>query len=1094
VARQNVPLIAFNRGLIDPKALARVDLDRARLSAEVMDNWLPKTQGAMTIRPGTKFFGSSINDTGAEYLEFVAATDDVALLELTNQKMRPWIGSDAHSVSLLGRPLVDTTLTLSDTGWTNASTGGNLAQSVLAQDTVPAMEADTTDGVTVSAGAEQSGAEAGWRAFDDDVETRWEPGTTDTGTWWVKVNYGAGNTKQLKTITIRASHVAEDLANAPSKWRLQGNDVDTGDGWTTEVDTGEIGSQTGWSVSESRTFEDTGFTDTGGNAWQFWRLQFKTVDGGTEPKIAEIENFLGAVSSQAEFGGAGLTLNPTSIGALAKATKQVNVDTGDQSIEHSLAINVTTGPVILRVGSSAGNDDLISETSLGTGRHNLAFTPSTVFHVTVQSDFLGDRTVGSLTIGDSGTVELTTPWTATDLDNIRYDQSADVIFTDCKNVRPQRIERRGTGRSFSVVDYAPTNGPFRAAASSSAKLSVSQLYGNTTMNSDIPFFRAGHEGALVRVFHSGQSGQWPLGALDAVTDAIEVTGITDTGTAGANRDRRISVSVSGTYTGGFVVQKSFDGPETGFKDTDLNDTGTATGGALDFDDPDNNIKVYYRVKLNSYTSGVAIVDITYGGGGITGTGRITSFNSNTDVDLEVLSRFSDTGGSDSWQEGSWSTLRGFPTSVALHDGRLFHASGANLFGSVSDDFENFDDTTVGDAAPLNRSLGSGPVDNVFYLVSLLRLVVGTTGSELAVRASSIDEPLTPSNSSAKGFSTRGSMNLRALKLDTQALFVQRSKKRVFVIGFADGTGALGDYRSSDLTVLVPDLLSAGVKSIAVQRQPDTRIHCVLGDGTVGILTYEPDEDVVSWSTWSTDGTVERAMVLPGESEDAVYYHINREINAVTKRYLEKWAMESETTGDTGLTFLSDCAASFTDTGRTILLTGYEHLAGEELVVWADDTGQTNAGKDLSPDVNGVQTRYGVDTGLGFMVVGENVHHAVGGLPFTANFRSAKLAYAAQAGTPLGQYKNIAQLALLLHQTHNNGVFVGSDTGRLDAMPRVNDEGATVDIDKIFAQKDDQAFPFAGEWDPDARVHIRAKAPRPATVLGYVPNIDTQEKV
>ena len=126
MARQNIPLLSFNRGLISPKALARVDLDRTRLSAAVMTNWLPKTQGAMRIRPGTKYLGSSINDTGATWIEFAAATDDTALIELTHRKMRVWI-SDA----LLGRPKVDTTVALSDTGWSNNLTGGALLTSAI---------------------------------------------------------------------------------------------------------------------------------------------------------------------------------------------------------------------------------------------------------------------------------------------------------------------------------------------------------------------------------------------------------------------------------------------------------------------------------------------------------------------------------------------------------------------------------------------------------------------------------------------------------------------------------------------------------------------------------------------------------------------------------------------------------------------------------------------------------------------------------------------------------------------------------------------------------------------------------------------------
>ena len=129
MARQNPPLLSFNRGLISEKALARVDLDRTRLSAEVYNNYLPKTQGSMIFRPGTKFKGNSLNDTGAEFVEFVASTDDVALCELTNGKMRVYLGSDAHNLSLLARPNVSTTLTIQDTGWDNNSTGGAVSYS-----------------------------------------------------------------------------------------------------------------------------------------------------------------------------------------------------------------------------------------------------------------------------------------------------------------------------------------------------------------------------------------------------------------------------------------------------------------------------------------------------------------------------------------------------------------------------------------------------------------------------------------------------------------------------------------------------------------------------------------------------------------------------------------------------------------------------------------------------------------------------------------------------------------------------------------------------------------------------------------------------
>ena len=1326
MSRVNVLFPAWNRGLVSAKALRRVDLDRTKLSAEVMTNWLPSTQGSMALRPGTKYFGSSYSDTGAQFIEFVGSTDDVALPELTHNRMRIWLGSDAHALALLSRPKVDTTVTLSDTGWDDASTGGG--SSVAAVDQIPAMTAATTNGVTVAASSEQASFPA-WQAADDAAASEWRSTSVGPPHWW-KVDFGSGNTKRVRTYTVRVANAAGQLDNAPTAWTLESNDVDTGAGWTVE----DTRSGQTWSIGETKQFTDTGFTDTGANSRRYWRLNISALNGDSEAVLSEVQllSDTGAAGSSDKviFAAGGATLNAAAIGALAKATKGVIVS--DTGTEHSLAIRVTRGPVTLRVGSTAGDDDYISETAIGTGYHNLAFTPTTNFHITLQSDATVARIVSSLTIGDSGTVEITTPWEAADLDNIRYDQSADVVYVDCDGVRPSKIERRGTGRSWSVVDYAPDNGPFLSAASSSAKFSVSHFYGNTTLSSDIPFFTPDHVGALVRIFHEGQGGQWALGAEGAKTDTIEVTGISDTGTANANSERRIVFSVAGTYAGRIVVKRSVDGKDLGFKPISGNlgggavtasDTGTFT---KTIDDPDDNVKVWYRAEFGDtgpgtgYTSGTAIVTATYAGGGITGIARITGYTNNQSVQIEVLRRFSDTGPSDNWQQGYWSEARGFPTAVALHGGRLAHAQGGSMFLSVSDDFENFDDTVDGDAGPIVRTLGSGPVDSIQYLVSLLRLIIGTEGAELTLRSSSIDEPLTPDNSSAGAFSTQGSANLRAVRMDNRAIYVQRSRQRVFMVGAGTQGAAFGDYEGFELTLLVPDLLSAGVVSIAIQRQPDTRLHCVLANGKVGLLTYEPQEEVICWTLWETDGTVEKAMVLPGVGEDAVYYHIRRMIGdgndqytkallqfegvdggttildgsvggsshswtaagnahtdddeskfgdasgvfdgtgdyvstpdssdfafgsgdwtvdfrfnciagggaglcgqcdntvsaastsflvqkssgnvivaqvavgstfftvtgttqftgsvntgwhhvafvrsgstlklfidgvqeggdvAITgsvndsasvlavgtegaytaapwngwidefrlsvgiarwtssftpptapygaiKRFLEKWAMESECQGDTGLTWLADCAVSYTDTGRATLLNGVAtHLVGESVIAWGSlDTGSTPH-VDLSPGYDSLQTTWTVDTGGDVQLTGltEGVHHAVVGLPYTANWKSTKLAYGAQAGTALAQVKRVAQVAFVLHQSHNAGLRFGGDTGHLDPLPRMID-GATVDADHIFPTLDLGAVPFPGTHGTDERFHMRAQAPRPVTILGTVPSVQSNERV
>jgi hypothetical protein len=1109
MARENVPFLSFNRGIISPKSLARVDLDRTRLSAEIMTNWLPKTQGAMSLRPGTKYFGSSLRDTGAEFIEFVASTDDVALIELTDDTMRVWLGDDAHALALLSRPKVDTTLTLTDTGWSNTSVGG--ASAISGVDVLPIMTGYTTAGVTVSASSEINATRVAWRAADDIFNTSgnfWQ--SVDSNPAWWKVNFGAdtGNRKAIAGYSISGDGDIADVNYLPKRWELITANWDTG---TFAIDTGKWtledaqSAEINWVAGEKRLYNLPG-ADTGTvEPRRYWRLSFKENNGAPQFLVGEFEFFSVAQAQQAALFGTKRILNATSIGAHARLEKHVIVS--DTGTEHALAIDIEHGPVTLRVGSSQRGADYIAETTLGTGYHNLAFTPLGNFYVTLQSDALTNKIIRSFAMSDSGTVELTTPWTAADLANIRYDQSADVVFVDCADVRPSRIERRGTGRSWSVVDYAPNNGPFLGDASSTAKLKPSFFFGNTRITSDLPFFTPDHVGALLRIFSNGQSGIWRLGAIDAATDTIEVTGIGDTGTPTTTNERRLTISVSGSYTGGIAIERSFDGPEVGFKPAPSNfgaDTGIDTGTfSRNIDDQDDNIKVWYRARLETWSTGVAVVNIHYGNGGVTGIARVTDYNSNQEVEVEVLSRFSDTGASADWQESYWSDHNGFPTAVALHGGRLAHAQGGSVFLSVSDDYDNFDEETTGDAAPIIRTLGSGPVDSIHFLVSLLRLIIGTTGAEIMMRSSSLDEPLTPTNSSAGTFSTQGSTSLRAVKMDNRAIFVQRSGQRLFMIGAGSQGSTFGDYEAQELTLLVPELLQAGVVSIAVQRQPDTRIHCVLADGRVAIFTYEPGEEVQCWTLWESDTgsspTVEKAVTLPGTNEDAVYYHVRRTINGTTQRYLEKWAKESECNGDTGFCFLMDCAITATDTGRALTFNQAAlHLAGRSAIAWGDlDTGTTPY-VDLSPDVSGTQRRYAVDTGgdvdLTAYGATHGVHKVSVGLTYHANWKSAKLSYAAQAGTALAQMKRSDKIAFVLYQTHNRGLLFGSDTGHLDPLPQVSDGGAVVDPDKVFESFDQAAMPFPGLWDTDSRMYLRAQAPRPCTVLAAVPTVKTSEKV
>jgi WD40 repeat protein len=97
--RQSVSLATFNRGRVSALALARNDIDRVAMSAEVQTNYVPRVLGSMMLRPGLQYIDSTLSDNPAHHLPFVFSTDDQALIELTNESMRVRVGETVISRS-----------------------------------------------------------------------------------------------------------------------------------------------------------------------------------------------------------------------------------------------------------------------------------------------------------------------------------------------------------------------------------------------------------------------------------------------------------------------------------------------------------------------------------------------------------------------------------------------------------------------------------------------------------------------------------------------------------------------------------------------------------------------------------------------------------------------------------------------------------------------------------------------------------------------------------------------------------------------------------------------------------------------------------
>lgn len=761
--------------------------------------------------------------------------------------------------------------------------------------------------------------------------------------------------------------------------------------------------------------------------------------------------------------------------AAAGRRQQVTVAGGDQNKEHALRIIVTKGNVTFRCGSTSGGEEYVAETSLGVGTHSLAFTPTGDFYIQFTSLTQHSAKVDSCTVEAAGAMELPTPWVEADLGYVRYDQSADVVYLACDGYQQRKIERRAA-RSWSVVLYAPETGPYRLPNTSTLRLTPSAITGDITLTASRAFFKSTHVGALFRLTSTGQKIQATITGEDQWSDPIRITGISS--------QRVMQVTRTGTFSATLTLQRSVGAPGAW---VDVNDYTTA--GTSNYDDGLDNQIIYYRLgcKTGDYVSGSVDIEMVFASGSLTGVVRVTGFTNSTSVSAEVLTALGGAAATEDWREGEWSDRRGHPSALVLYEGRLWQAGKGKIWGSVSDAYEDYDPETEGDSAPLNRSIGSGPVDAINWLLPLNRLIIGAEGAEWSARSSSLDEPLAADAFNLKAPSTQGSAPVGGVKVDDSGLFVQKSGIRLCRLDSSAEVNTYGEYTSAlDLMELVPEIGEPGISRLAVQRQPDTRVHCVRTDGKVAVLVSQPAEDVLCWVLIETDGLVEDVYVLPGLVEDQVYYVVKRTIDGQTKRYVEKWAMESECQGGT-LNKQLDSYILY-DGVATSTLSGLGHLEGETVQVWGD-------GAYIGS--------YEVDSGA-IDISPETVEEAVIGLRYWAPFKSAKLAYAGDLGTALTQPKRVQNLGLIMANTHKDGLYYGprlvSDgaggylvgEGYLSALPGV-EGGAVIDDDYIWEDYDFPAIEFPGGFDGDARLCLLAIAPKPCTVLAAVVGMKTNDK-
>jgi hypothetical protein len=753
--------------------------------------------------------------------------------------------------------------------------------------------------------------------------------------------------------------------------------------------------------------------------------------------------------TDASTGSAVLTWDSSGAASLtgtgSAAAKMWQTLTGTVS-DTGITIVVGKYPVVVSIGVTGVDSKEIFTGVLGVGTHQL-FVIETVMTaaptITISNTTAVEALVYEVSIHAAGTVYLPTPDTIELLSSIRYAQSADVVFFATSNTPQFKVERRGQ-KSWSLVTYRADDGPFGLINNTSTTLAASALSGDITLTASESLFSADSIGQLYKLSSAGQTVTASVTAQNTGTDSIRVTGI--------DESREFNINITGTYVATVTLQRSAD---------DLNWTDVDSYGnpkAISYDDAFDNSIFYYRlwVKTGAYTSGTVNLELVYTSGSIDGICRITDYTSPTVVSAQTLSSFGSTQATQDWYPGEWGDAVGYPTAVALYEGRLWWAGKTKLWGSVSDNFTSFDSSVEGASAPIRRTVGFGPVDNVSWLAPSSRLLMGIASDEISVRSSSFGEVLTSVNCNLKSGSTAGVAAVEPVKVNDSIFYVGRSGTKIFDSMYTIDNDT---HRSRDLMVTHPDVCGDGIKRFVVVREPETRVYILLNSGELRVYLIDGAEDVAAWSRITVDGEITDISTLPGDRDDTIYITVTRD--GVT--YKEKMFDLRDAT-----TRYLDNATVFTNTS-SLTVTGLDRFNGETVGAWGIVTGET-VGYDLG----------GVTISGGQVTMPATYSTLVIGRRYTADYKTGKISGYMQ-GVLLGTRRRIVGVGLHLMEYLPGALQLGPTFDDLEDMPSFEGvAGKDITGTRVIDTYDELPFEFNGDWEVDPRICIRAS--RPCTIL------------
>lgn len=414
-----------------------------------------------------------------------------------------------------------------------------------------------------------------------------------------------------------------------------------------------------------------------------------------------------------------------------------------------------------------------------------------------------------------------------------------------------------------------------------------------------------------------------------------------------------------------------------------------------------------------------------------------------------------------WAFGAFSSARGYPRSVAMHEQRLCFGGTSSqpntVWCSAIDDFENFQTgVTASDAVQFTLAASEG--NRINWMYSQSQLLIGTSGDEWTIGSADSTQALSATNVQANRQSSYGSKYMKAALVNDVLLFVQRNGRKVRELVYElnkDG------WVAPDLTLLAEHITSGEIVEVAYQQQPDAVLWCARGDGTLIAMTYERDQKVVGWHRHTLgDADVESVATIYGNgTEDELWMVVKRTVSGADYRTIERfpllWRTRFDEESSANYRYL-DGHVSFASGAANRTVSGLAHLEGKTITVVQD--GQAPITRTVASGAITVPA-----AAAGYL-----------GLPYTSTLRPMKLDADFEDGTAQSRKKRIHQV--VVRTLKSRGGEVRTNNGTWYALAPTTTTG-------------DQKIILGGAFGIDADVDVRQTEPYPMCIISILPKWD-----